>query len=81
MTIGKLSPTAGVKPLAVDAFTEPASVALPVIASWPYSLPDGLAPMPTVSEADGALRVVPAHRKRAARADRQAAGIAEVAGR
>ena len=40
------------KPLAVDALTEPASVALPVMASWPYSLPDELPPMPIVSEAD-----------------------------
>ena len=40
------------KPLAVEAFTEPASVALPVIASWPYSLPDETAADADVSEAD-----------------------------
>ena len=80
MTIGKLSPAAGVKPLAVDALTEPASVALPVTASWPYSLPDELPPMPIVERGGRALGVVPVHRERAARADRQAAGVAEVAG-
>ena len=41
-----------VKPLAVEALTEPASVALPVMASWPYSLPDELPPMPIVSDAE-----------------------------
>jgi hypothetical protein len=48
--MGKLAPAVGVKPLAVEAFTEPASVALPLMASWPYSFPDEAPPMPNVSD-------------------------------